>query len=263
MSAATLVLTRPRQQADEWLRRLSALGVQARSLPLIEILPTDGQEAGRAWAALPAASLAMFVSPNAVEQFFAGRPPGQSWPAQTLAACVGPGSAQALLEAGVPAALIVQPPADAASLDSEHLWPQLSGRDWQGRSALILRGGGGRDWLAQRLREQGALTEDFSVYRRRCPQLDGPAQALLAQILAAPAQHVWLFSSAEAIGHLQTLAPAGQEWSAGRCVATHERIADRARELGWGHVVLARPDAQAVARAVDATLGGTLQSFSP
>ena len=62
-------------------------------------------------------------------------------PPGTLAACVGPGSAQSLAEHGVPDALIVQPAAGAASLDSEHLWEQLAPRrDWQGARVLLLRG---------------------------------------------------------------------------------------------------------------------------
>ncbi|CAN5304773.1 N/A [soil metagenome] len=256
----TLVLTRPRRQAGEWLARLSALGVAAQSLPLIEIVPGAQQAADGAWAQLPGAALAMFVSPNAVEHFFAAR--SGAWPAQTLAACVGPGSARALLDAGVPADLIVQPPADAQSLDSEHLWPLLAGRDWSGKLALILRGDGGRDWLAERLRERGARTLDFSVYQRRCPVLDDDGQALLAAILSAPERNVWLFSSAEAIGHLQSLAPAGTGWASGRCIATHARIAERARAVGVGNVVLARPDAAAVVQALRAMQDGNLQSFS-
>jgi uroporphyrinogen-III synthase len=165
-----------------------------------------------------------------------------------------------LRDAGVPAELIVQPPADADSLDSEHLWPLLAGRDWTGRLALILRGDGGRDWLAERLREQGARTLDFSVYQRRCPVLDVAEQSLLATILAAPRRYLWLFSSAEAIGHLQRLAPAGTDWSRGRCVATHARIAERGRQLGLADVVLARPDAVAVAAAAAAVQGRDLQS---
>ncbi|MET0517603.1 MAG: uroporphyrinogen-III synthase [Burkholderiaceae bacterium] len=264
--SATLLLTRPRPQAADWLARLQALGVAARSLPLIEIVPGQGAQAAAAWAALPAAALAMFVSPNAVTQFFAARPPGPVWPAQTLAACVGPGSARALLDAGVPAALIVQPPPDSPSLDSEHLWPMLSARDWRGRQVLLLRGEGGRDWLAERLREQGALTTAFSIYGRRCPQLDAGQQLLLDQALARPQQHIWLFSSAEAIGHLRTLAPPGQDWRGLRAIATHARIAERARGLpgvAAGHVVLTRPDAAAVAAAALAMQGSDLQSFSP
>jgi len=260
-AALTLVLTRPRQQAGGWLTRLAALGVNAVSLPLIEIVAGPPQAAAEAWQQLPGAALAMFVSPNAVEHFFKGRT--GDWPADTLAACVGPGSAHALQGAGVPPQSIVQPPADADALDSEHLWPLLATRDWQGKLALILRGDGGRDWLAERLREQGARTLDFSVYRRRCPVLDAAEQRLLADIAAqADAHFVWLFSSAEAIGHLASFLPSltDADWSRQRAIATHARIAERARQLGFGDVVLARPDAAAVAAAAAAMQGGHLQS---
>lgn len=262
--AVRLLLTRPRQQAAAWAESLRALGVEVVLLPLIEIAPADDVgEAELAWTELPQAALAMFVSPNAVMHFFSRRPLGAAWPAQTLAATVGPGSAQALREAGVPAALIVQPAADAASLDSEHLWPQLEGHDWQGRLALVLRGEGGRDWLAQRLRERGAEVRYRSVYRRRCPSLDAQQRARLAAAVDQPLQHVWLFSSAEALGCLDKELAPRQDWSRSACIATHERIAARARSLGFAHVVLARPDAAAVAGALQALQGGPLQSRRP
>ncbi len=262
-ASPTLLLTRPRPQADAWLQRLAALGVEVRSLPLIEIAAADdeGAAAREAWALLPQARLAMFVSPNAVTHCFEARPSAMSWPAGVLAATVGPGSAAALRAAGVPEALIVQPPADSPSLDSEHLWPELVGHEWQGRLVLMLRGDGGREWLAERLRECGAEVRGLSVYRRRCPSLDKAEQRLLAQALGAPAQHVWLFSSAEAIDHLQALAGAAVDWTAARAIATHERIAARARRLGLGHVVLARPDAGAVAQALLGLQERPLQSF--
>jgi uroporphyrinogen-III synthase len=261
----TLLLTRPRAQAGAWLQRLAALGVQAQALPLIEIAAAeDAEPARQAWQALPQARLAMFVSPNAVTHFFAAAASsGRTWPADALAATVGPGSAQALREAGVPAAQIVQPPPESASLDSEHLWPQLAGHDWQGRLALILRGDGGRDWLAERLRERGAEVREYGVYRRRCPHWSQGERQLLGQVLAEPARHVWLFSSSEAIGHLETLAGTGADWSRGLAIATHERIAQRVRSLGMGHVVLARPDAVAVAEALRVLQTRPLQSFGP
>lgn len=258
----TLLLTRPREQAGAWQARLAALGVTVRTLPLIEIAAAaDRGLAEQAWRELPLARLAMFVSPNAVAHFFAARPAGQAWPEGVLAATVGPGSAQALREAGVPEANIVQPPADAASLDSEHLWPLLADQDWQGRLALILRGDGGRDWLAQRLRERGTQVREYSVYRRCCPRLDTSERATLEASLAAPEQHVWLFSSAESLDHLQTLAGAGIDWSRASAITTHQRIAGRARRLGLVHVVLARPDAAAVAQALLALQERPLQSF--
>lgn len=246
MTAPTLIVTRPRPQCAPWLARLAELGVDAAALPLIEILPvSDASPVLAAWAALPAADLAIFVSPNAVERFFA-HAGAASWPAHTLAACVGPGSAQALAEHGVPAALIVQPATDAASLDSEHLWEQLSPmRAWAGARVLLLRGDGGREWLAERLAEAGASVEAVTVYHRAGPRFSAAEQTLLAAAQADPLRFVWLFSSAEAVGHLQGMQLAGQ-----RAIATHPRIADAARSAGFAPVVLARPAPEAVTQAL-------------
>ncbi|TXD67822.1 fused uroporphyrinogen-III synthase HemD/membrane protein HemX, partial [Mitsuaria sp. TWR114] len=97
-----LLLTRPRAQADDWVRRMAALNVPTASLPLIDIAPAaDPADLAQAWSALPATDLAMFVSPNAVEHFFDRRRAdgGQdAWPDRTWAATVGPGSARALIE---------------------------------------------------------------------------------------------------------------------------------------------------------------------
>lgn len=242
---ATLLVTRPRPQCAAWLARLAALGVPAAALPLIEILPAhDPGPVQAAWAALPAVDLAVFVSPNAVEHFFARA--GGAWPARTLAACVGPGSAQALAAHGVPDAQIVQPAADAASLDSEHLWQQLQPRrDWGGARVLLLRGDGGREWLAEQLAAAGAQVEAVTVYHRAGPRFTAAEQALLDAARADPAGHVWLFSSAEAVCHLRGLGLVGQ-----RAIATHPRIAEAARAAGFLPVVLARPDPEAVTQAL-------------
>ncbi|MCE4554432.1 uroporphyrinogen-III synthase [Roseateles cellulosilyticus] len=242
----TLIVTRPRPQCAAWLARLAALGVDARALPLIDILPArDPAPVVAAWAALPAVDLAVFVSPNAVEHFFA-QAGARPWPAQTLAACVGPGSAQALADHGVPPSCIVQPAADAASLDSEHLWLQLQPRrDWVGARVLLLRGDGGREWLAERLVEAGAQVDAVTVYHRSGPQFDAAEAQLLDEVRAAPQRFAWLFSSAEAVGHLHSARLSGQ-----RAITTHERIADAARAAGFDPVVLARPDPEAVTRAL-------------
>ncbi len=66
---------------------------------------------------------------------------------------------------------------------------------------------------------------------------------------AEPVRWIWMFSSSEAIDHLQALAP-GADWRAGRAVASHPRIAERARALGFGSVALVSPTAVSVANAV-------------
>ena len=143
---------------------------------------------------------------------------------------------------------MVQPAADAASYDSEHLWERLSPqRDWRGARVLLLRGDGGREWLAERLAEAGATVQAVAVYHRAGPRFDAVEQALLARALAHPAAYAWLFSSAEAVGHLKGRTLLGQ-----RALATHPRIAEAARAAGCDRVVLTRPDIHAVAEALKA-----------
>jgi len=245
-----LLVTRPADQALEWTVRLQERGIDAAALPLIGIQPApDGAAVAAAWATLAGMSLVVFVSPNAAEQFFALRPAGLAWPAGVLAGSPGPGTTRTLRALGVPASAIAAPAHDAAQFDSEALWAQLSARDWSGRQVLIVRGDGGRDWLARTLNEHGAQVATVAAYRRAAPVFDVPQRALLAAALAAPQQHLWFFSSSEAIDHLDAATP-GAHWRAARALATHPRIAERARALGLGTVLRCRPEFDAVVACI-------------
>lgn len=241
-----LLVTRPAAQAAEWVGWLHERGVDAQALPLIGIsAPDDAEPVRAAWAGLPNHRLAVFVSPNAAEQFFALRPEGLAWPAQTLAGSPGPGTSRVLRALGVPAANIIEPKADAAQFDSESLWQQLARHDWRGARVLVVRGESGRDWLADTLRAHGAEVEFVTAYQRGAPALDDAARSLLQQAVAQPAAHAWLFSSSESIGHLVELAPQAG-WQRARALATHPRIAERARSAGFGQVHECRPSVEAV-----------------
>jgi uroporphyrinogen-III synthase len=250
-----VLVTRPQPQADEWVERLRAAGVDAAALPLIGIAPAeDAEPLDAAWRELggdAAPALAVFVSPNAVVQFFARRPPGARWPARTRAAAPGPGTAAGLASHGVPAGAIVQPAADSGQFDSESLWLQLRDHDWRGRHVWIVRGEGGRDWLADALRAAGADVRFVQAYRRGAPAWTAAERARCDAALAAPASHLWLFSSSEAAGHLRTLLPLA-DWGASAALASHPRIADAARALGFGRVDEVRPEFDAVRRAIEA-----------
>jgi uroporphyrinogen-III synthase len=245
-----LLVTRPAAQAAQWVAQLQARGVDAVALPLIGIAPpTDGAAVVAAWATLATQRLVVFVSPNAVEHFFAARPTDLRWPVQTLAGSTGNGTTQALLAAGVPAAQLVAPPRDAPQFDSEALWRVIEARDWQAAPVLIVRGDGGRDWLADTLRGRGALVRHLTAYRRVVPQLAAAERLAFEAALAAPQRQLWLFSSSEAIATLVDMAP-GQAWQAARAIATHPRIAETARAAGFGEVTLASPAVDAVVACI-------------
>jgi len=241
-----VIVTRPRPQAMQWVQWLAARGIDALALPLIDIAePADVAAVERAWSRLDSQRLVVFVSPNAAEQFFRLRPADAAWPADVTAASIGPGTTQTLQRLGLPAAAIVEPARDALQFDSEALWARLRGRDWSGTSVLIVRGDGGREWLADTLREHGAQVNFVAAYRRSEPQITGDALASLNEAVARPHEHLWFFSSSEAIDHLAQACPA-HDWARSRALATHPRIAQRARDCGFEDVRETRPTLEAV-----------------
>jgi uroporphyrinogen-III synthase len=273
VSQPTVIVVRPREQAEAWVAALHELGVSARALPLIDILPAPepalvatafariggavGEAASRGDD--DARPLLVFVSPNAVGGFFAavrlaspGTASSAPWPPGARAAATGPGTVAALRAAGVPKEAIVAPPPTSAQFDSEALWQCISTWAWPGRPVLIVRGNGGRDWLADRLREAGARVDFVQAYARAAPVLDAGECALLESALAEPGHWTWMFSSSEAIDHLRSLAPAA-DWRQGRALASHPRIAERARALGFEAVSIVSPTPAAVAAALAAS----------
>jgi uroporphyrinogen-III synthase len=232
-----VIVTRPAAQARDWVPRLQALGVDAVSLPLIGIEPARDPQAVRlAWASLADLRLVMFVSANAVAHFFDLRPQGQDWPTALWAGSTGPGTSAALREAGVPAQRIAEPDG-SGPFDTESLWRRIEHWTWAGARVLVVRGDGGRDWLAERLRSAGAEVAFLAAYQRVSPVLEGDAAALLQAALDDPAAHCWHFSSSESIDHLVRLRPA-VGWSAACALATHPRIGEAARRAGFGAVAL-------------------------
>lgn len=252
-----LLVTRPEPQASTWVGQLRALGLEdAQALPLIDIQgPADPAPVQALWRQLPQARLLMFVSPSAVEWFFRLRPADCPWPATTLAAAPGPGTARALaqtaLEAGLALPPVISPHEDAAQFDSETLWPLLQPLEWQDQAVWTISGGDrqdakGRAWLSEQLHSRGARVTPLLTYQRG-PAHWSPEQQALALAATQQAQdHRWLFSSSEAIDHLQDTLLPGQSWQQATALATHPRIAERARLAGFGLVIPVRPTPQAV-----------------
>ena len=136
-----MLVTRPQPQANEWVARLHALGLRAVALPLLSIAAAaDPAPVRAAWAGLAGTAaglvparppahppahprahppaVVMFVSPSAVDRFFALKPAALVWPPGVIAAGTGPGTRRALLAAGVPGAAVLSPPDDGGQFES-------------------------------------------------------------------------------------------------------------------------------------------------
>lgn len=265
-----VIVTRPAAQAAPWVEAVRQAGWDALALPLIDIAPVAGDALVEAWQRLaaPAAyDACMLVSANAVAYFFAAKPAHLEG-LQTAAAgfprvfVTGPGSRAAVLRAQVDAALVDAPLAQAgavAQMDSEALWRVVAHRVRPGYRVLIVRGtdaapgadtatGVGRDWFAQQVLQSGGQVDFVVAYQRRAPVWSPSVQAL-AQAAACDGS-VWLLSSSQAVMHLQTCMP-GQSWQAARAVATHARIAQAARQAGFGVVRVSSPSIADVLASIE------------
>lgn len=236
------MVTRPAEQAQAWVRDLAAHGVLAVSLPLIDTVPPADDRDLRHWRAhWPQADALMFVSGAAVRAFFDATPMA-AVPTHTRFWAPGPGTAQALAEAlpvwGVSPAQIDAPPIEAEQFDSEALWAVVHPQVRPGHTVVVVGGGAGRDWLAERCEAAGATVHRCVAYARQAPN---PTPAWRAQLLQVQqANSVWLFSSSQAIDHLQALVP-DADWSGSRAVVTHPRIGQAAHAAGFARVCMSRP----------------------
>jgi len=249
-SGPLVLITRPGPLAAEWVAQLSATGVRAAALPLIDIAPVASTPSLHAmWQGLAPGALVMFVSPNAVVQWFQGLDQPLAWPAGVLAGATGPGTVAALQSHGVALDQIVAPAADAPQFDSEALWARLQHQDWRGRPVWIVRGDGGRDWMAQTLTQAGAQVSFLQAYRRLPAQWTDEQQAWARQAVAQAPDVRWHLSSSESLEALSQLLP-DLPRATSIAWATHPRIAHTARSFGFGRVLEIRPGWPAVLAAL-------------
>ncbi|ARU05253.1 hypothetical protein CCO03_11695 [Comamonas serinivorans] len=258
--ARTWWVTRPQPEADDWVARLQAQGIAARALPLLSIAAAPDPQALRAradelragqWQAV------MFVSANAVRGLLAAAPDlARAFGTTARAWAPGPGTAQALLDAGLAPEAVDRPAAHARQFESESLWAQVAGQVVPSRAGqpfrlLLIRGadeGGqivGRNWLLQQVHNLGGVVGDVAAYQRGRP---GDLPARLRAL--PPGRQGWLFSSSHAVANLlaevfKQSAGAEQawrhDWSCDQALCTHARVAQAAQALGFASVHVCRP----------------------
>jgi uroporphyrinogen-III synthase len=264
---ARLIVTRPAQQVQGWLRALGELGHEALALPLIEIAPAQSKDDSLALQAalqrLQNLDALMFVSSSAAQVFFqpnrhlAGMENARNaieliankYPRIRLWA-TGQGTVASLRSLGVPSERIDAPDALAGQFDSEALWQVVRPQIIVGKSVLILRGrdvgmpDSSRDWLAQQIMDSGGIAQILVVYERRAPSW-GVAQIAQSQEWLRDGS-IWLLSSSQALRNM----PAALDASRAICICTHERIAQTARQRGFAVVCTSRPTMQDVAASI-------------
>lgn len=229
-----IAITRPLDQATRLTGMIEAAGGHAIGFPLIAIAPLQdysGFEQTLDDAAMQ--DWLIFISSNAVQH---AMPRLQArfpqWPAKPRFAAIGPATAAELMQYGITG--VLQP---EHRFDSESLLGLPEMQAVKGRRIMIVRGVGGRELMADTLRDRGAQVRFAECYRRINPQTDaGKLQALWhnGQL------DTIVVTSSEAMRHLLAMTDNGDAaWLRDITICVnHARIAEQPSSLGL-HVRIA------------------------
>lgn len=234
-SLGRILVTRPSHQAGKLADGILAAGGEPVLFPLLEITPVEDIAALHAQVSqLADYQLAIFISPNAVEQGVAAmravgllpvgrvltRQVGMNPDLRLKIATVGQGSAQVLRELGFDNILVPR-----ERFDSEGLLALPELQAVSGWRVMIFRGDGGRALLGDTLKARGATVDYVTCYQRHTP---APA-AIDWQNLAAIT-----VTSSEALTYLRQLISDAQLNIP--LFVPHPRIAALAQQQGWQHI---------------------------
>lgn len=216
-----LLLTRPEGKNDAMTAALTARGIPFLVQPLLSVAPLDVTD--EQLKALNEADIVIFISTSAVSH---GALTVKSRFPKARYYAVGDATAQALLALGIGAER-----SPAHSQATEGLLTLASLADVSGKQVLIVRGRGGRETMAETLRERGAEVSYLEVYRRACPELDG---SVLSGQWQGFGIDTIVVTSGEVLENLLNLVPKDSfAWLSGcHIIVPSARVEDRARELG-------------------------------
>lgn len=170
-----VLITRPGSQSGSLAQRVSAAGGRAVIYPLLTIVPLNTPAAlgyiEKQVRGLDELHMLIFVSTNAAREALPWLK--KYWPElppDLVLLAVGPASAAELKSLGVPVQTA------AGGVGSEDLLALETLQRVQGKRIAIVRGRGGRELLADTLRQRGAHVEYIELYERREPET--PAEPL-------------------------------------------------------------------------------------
>ncbi|BAV32963.1 uroporphyrinogen III synthase [Sulfuricaulis limicola] len=228
LAGVRVLVTRPRDQAENLAHLIEARGGEAIRFPVIEIAePKDTQALLAVVGRLKDFALAIFVSPNAVKRAMNLIRARGGLPPTLRVACVGRGSARELKRLGIENVL-----APTDRFDSEALLALPELQQVAGKRIVIFRGDGGRELLGDTLKARGAEIEYAECYRRLRPATD-----------PTPLRHRWergevdivSVTSVDGLRNLfDMLGTDGRPWLIRTpVVVVSERMAQVCRELGF------------------------------
>lgn len=235
LAALHVLVTRPTPQQEELVAAIQAAHGQVLHLPLIEIRALDSQNEPTALINLirnlNQFDILIFVSSNAVRH-------GVHWirkywprfPQGIELVAIGPGTARELTVALDQKVLHAE-----AGSTSEDLLQLPVFTDVNGKRVGIVRGRGGRELLAQTLRDQDAIVEYMEVYTRQ------PVAYATEDFIRQLQRHqvnVLTVSSGESLQYLAELLGDNKgQMSLLPLLVPSQRVAEQAGSQGFAQII--------------------------
>lgn len=247
LNGTRVLVTRPEHQAENLCRLIEEQGGIAVRLPTLAIVECDDLLAiQKTLAHLDSFQWLIFISANAVN-FALKANDGKIPQLKTLhIAAIGKATANTLAMSGINVDLTPEPP-----YNSEALLATPAMQSMQGQRVLIIRGEGGREELANSLRNRGADVDYLNVYKRIIPSVDN------ANVIALLEQHrldIITVTSAEVLQNLLIMLDAThhRQLFSLPLVVVSDRIKQLATALGFKRIAVASsPSDEAILETVN------------
>lgn len=232
-----VLVTRPEDQADSLCSLLEQEGCSSVRFPVIAIEALQGTGGLVFLAKAVDYDWVIFVSANAVRYSLASLLGLQNRLLENKIAAVGLATTEAIESLGLRVDIVPD-----SGFNSEALLAALSQQHVSGSRLLIVRGQGGREWLADRLRFLGAEVDYWEVYRRIKPPI---SQRVMIGLGLESKIDIVTITSNEALDNL--LAMVDDEikrvLKLKPLIVISERIRKKALGLGFKHVVVTQSPA--------------------
>lgn len=236
MAGLTIAVTRPARQNDALMQQLRALNANVIALPLLAIEPlrepAQRQKIDTQLHNLLHCQMAIFISQNAAEQTLqALAERSLTWPTHIQAFAIGSATTAFLAEHDIAAISPLQ-------MNSEGLLALPALQKVKEQRCIVFRGLGGRETLAQTLRERGAVVDYCELYRRELPT--EAAQQWTSWMNALQNQPALVcINSVETLQHLQTVDQRATTRDNLTLLVPGERVARAATAAGFTKIITA------------------------
>jgi uroporphyrinogen-III synthase len=245
-----VLVTRPAHQAENLCRLITAQGDIAVRFPTLAIVEAEDLDAiQRTLTQLDSFDWLIFISSNAVN-FALKANSGKiaKFEARQIAA-IGKATAEALKQSGLSVTVMPE------DYRSEALLALPAMQLTQGQKVLIVRGAGGREQLANTLRDRGAEVCYLNVYKRTIPNIDNNA---VIELLEQQRLDIITVTSVETLQNLLIMLDAKHHSQLFDLplIVVSDRIKQAASEMGFKRIAVANsPSDEAILETINQITG--------